>query len=74
VEVCRNCKKVIEGADFFRGADYSEPVFCPWCREDARFGPIGRVVNFIRMKAPIVLLVVVLVVIGVGWLAGWIRL
>ncbi len=72
MDVCRNCHKVIEGASF-SNVEYSEPVFCPWCREDARFGPVGRVVNFIRLKAPIVLLLVGLVAIGVGWFTGWIR-
>lgn len=72
MDVCRNCHKVIEGVSF-SNVEYSEPVFCPWCREDARFGPVGRILNFIRLRAAAVMLFVVLVVMGLGWLAGWIR-
>lgn len=73
MDVCRNCHKVIEGAPRFNDEATAGPFMCPWCMQDARFGPVGRVVNSIRERAAIVLFLVGLVVIGVGWLSGWIR-
>ncbi len=58
MDVCRNCKKVIEVNNL---SDQDAPRLCPYCRQDARFGPVARIVRPLIFAGGGILLVAVIV-------------